>query len=56
MMRALWVVMVCFAGCGLDDDASPTGEPCTSDFDCPEDFECVAAESANASRVCMPLE
>lgn len=56
-MRAL-CVFLCLAGsaCGLDDDASPTGEPCTSDFDCPENFECVAAESANASRVCMPLE
>ena len=47
--------LLAVTGCGLDDDASPVGEPCTSNFDCPEDMEGVPAESANASAVCMPL-
>jgi hypothetical protein len=58
-MRHLLPLLLALAplsGCGLDEDASPIGEPCVSTFDCPEAFECVAAESANASRVCMPLE
>jgi hypothetical protein len=52
---ALLALVGALAGCGLDDDASPIGEPCTSDFDCPDDMECVPADSANASAVCMPL-
>lgn len=47
--------LLTISGCGLDDNASPVGEVCTSDLDCPEDMECVPAESANASAVCMPL-
>ena len=47
--------LLAVTGCGLDDDASPVGEACTSNFDCPDDMECVPAESANASAVCMPL-
>ena len=44
------------AGCGLGDgDIESDGEPCVSDFDCPETHECVQAVSANASRVCMLL-
>ena len=44
------------AGCGLGDgDIAEEGESCVADEDCSVDLECVPAESANASRVCMPL-
>lgn len=52
----LLLALMAASSCGLDDDASPIGESCRSTFDCPEGFECVAADSPNASRVCMPLE
>jgi len=50
------LVVVACAGpvaCTLGGDIDEVGESCRSDFDCPEDMECVPAESPNATRVCM---
>ena len=51
----LGLVMVGGA-CALPEPQDKVGEPCVSDLDCPEDMECVLADSPNATRVCMPLE
>jgi hypothetical protein len=51
----LGLVMVGGA-CALPEPDDEVGKVCTSDLDCPEDMECVLADSPNATRVCMPLE
>jgi len=58
-MRAPTIVLIvsALAGCRLGgEDIDEAGEPCSSDLDCPDDMECVVADSPNATRVCMPLE
>jgi hypothetical protein len=53
---AMLTVVAGVSACSLGDgDIEADGEPCVSDFDCPDTHECVQAESPNASRVCMPL-
>ncbi len=41
--------------CTLGGDIDEVGESCRADGDCSDDFECVPADSPNASRVCMPI-
>ena len=49
--------LVAFAGCTLGSQILEVGAKCNTDSDCEnEQLECVPADSANADRVCMPID
>jgi hypothetical protein len=52
---ALVVQLLGSVACKLGNDIDDVGEPCVSDLDCASDKECVPADSASASRACMPI-
>jgi hypothetical protein len=57
MMSLISVVCFAFVGCTLGSQILEVGAKCTTDNDCSnEQLECVPADSANADRVCMPID
>lgn len=50
------LALVALSGCPLGSQVIVVGKKCVTDDDCSSDTECVRAESANADRVCMPLD
>ena len=47
--------VVAVSGCLIGADIEAQGRSCRSDLDCPDELECVSADSATADRVCMPI-
>ncbi|MDP2345375.1 MAG: hypothetical protein Q8O67_30805 [Deltaproteobacteria bacterium] len=46
-----------FVGCTLGSQILEVGAECVEDADCVnKQLECVRADSANATRVCMPID
>ena len=53
----LMTLVLLTASCILGSQILEVGAKCTTDSDCQnEQLECVPAESANADRVCMPID
>ncbi len=55
-MACVVVLLLLGSGCTLGSQVLSVGLKCTSDNDCPEDLECVRADSANADKACMPID
>lgn len=56
MWIALGLATLGVAGCNLGGQIIEVGQACRSDADCSDATECVAADSANADKVCMPFD